>query len=87
MITYAHSNVAKLFLSPYIEMNFSEQGVICHNKINDMTVGVKLSSDVFEKLAEGITYQELTTYLLQIGMEKNDVEMLIKKLMQKGVIE
>ena len=52
MIVYTSDNIKKLFLNPYTETEYREQGTICHNKLNDITIAVKLQKDVFENNRE-----------------------------------
>ncbi|MDD6037411.1 MAG: hypothetical protein PUD20_01225 [bacterium] len=87
MIVYSSDNIKKLFMNPYTETEYREQGTICHNKLNDITIEVKLQKDVFEKLTDGILYEDLCHYLVRTGMEEKEAEMLIKELIQKGMIE
>ena len=87
MLLYTTENLKNIYLNPYVDMIFQEEGTICRNKLNNMTIAVKVNESVFKKIMKGITHEELIDCLVQAGIEKEESVSLVKILFQKGVIE
>ena len=87
MVLYTKDNIDKLYLSPYVDMIFCEEGTICRNRLNRMSIAAKVKESVFKRLAQGLALEELMAVLKETGIEKEEATTLVKVLIQKGVIE
>ena len=87
MVLYTKDNIDRLYLSPYVDMIFHEEGTICRNRLNRMSIAAKVKESVFQRLAQGLALEELMAVLKESGIEKEEATSLVKVLIQKGVIE
>lgn len=89
VVIYSNENIAKYFLSPYVNFSFNKDSLILNQWLFKKTLLVKCDpkkmSRFLEKLSKGLTQQELVDNMQEIFQEKTNA--VIKNLMKNGIIE
>ena len=72
-VVFGCDNISLYYLSPYTSLNFCNGGCVIYSSLTDVSLDIMLPNiaDLFQKLKNGATYEEIIQYLYDGHMETN----------------